>query len=157
VTDNGHVRVSSVSALSVDSFESTSISRTDNGIETTVSYEFNDGLIVDITKEDTQAPLILINDLRLSDGEVTFSGTDASNVLDVTFTEVVSLQSVLKNIEFIDNSQEAVIFEIDALTFNGITVTEFDSDIVTGVYVITVLDTSGNTTILTINTTVTPA
>ncbi len=157
VTDNGHVRVSSVSALSVDSFESTSVSRTDNGIETTVSYEFNDGLIVDITKEDTQAPLILINDLRLSDGEVTFSGTDASNVLDVTFTEVVSLQSVLKNIEFIDNSQEAVIFEIDALTFNGITVTEFDSDIVTGVYVITVLDTSGNTTILTINTTVTPA
>lgn len=155
VTEDGHIRVSSVTALTVDAFTAASVSRTDDGIVTTVSYENNEGLIVDVSKEDNQAPFIIIDDPRFGDVAVTFVGTGASNVIEVTFPEVVSLQSILENIEFIDNSPEAVIFGIDALTFNGVNVTEFDTDIQAGTYVITVSDTSGNVTTLTINTIVT--
>jgi hypothetical protein len=144
--------VSSVTALTVDAFTAASVSRTDDGIETTVSYQNNDGLIVDVSKEDTQAPFIVIDDPRFGEVAITFVGTGISNVIEVTFPEVVSLQSILENIEFSDNSKEAVIFEIDALTFNGTNVTEFDADIQAGTYVITVSDTSGNITTLTINT-----
>ena len=152
VTEDGHVRVSSVTALSVDTFTAASVSRTDDGIETTVSYDNNEGLIVDVTKEDNQAPFIIIDDSRFGDVAVTFVGTREANVIEITFEEVVSLQSILENIQFIDNAPEAVIFGIDALTFNGENVTEFDAYIEAGTYVITVSDTSGNITILTINT-----
>ncbi len=155
VTENGHVRVSSVTALTVDAFTAASVSRTDDGIETTVSYDNNEGLIVDVSKEDNQAPFIIIDDPRFGTVAVTFVGTGASNVIEVTFPEVVSLQSILENIEFSDNSKEAVIFGIEALTFNGENVTEFDADVEAGTYVITISDTSGNVTTLTINTVIT--
>jgi len=131
-----------------------SVSRTDDGIETTVRYENNDGLIVDVSKEDIRAPFIIVDDERFGSIAVTFVGIRESNVIDITFDNNVSLQSILENIEFTDNSKEAVIFGIDALTFNGVNVTEFDADIQVGTYVITVSDTSGNITMLTINTTI---
>lgn len=152
VTEDGHIRVSSVSALTVDAFTAVSVSINDDGIVTTISYDNNDGLIVDVSKEDNQAPFIIVDDPRFGDVAVTFVGTREANVIEVTFEEVVSLQSILENIQFIDNSPEAVIFGIDALTFNGENVTEFDADIEAGTYVITVSDTSGNVTKLTINT-----
>ena len=152
VTEDGHVRVSSVTAITVDAFTAASVSRTDDGIETTVRYENNDGLIVDVSKEDTRAPFIIVDDERFGSIAVTFVGIRESNVIDITFDNNVSLQSILENIEFTDNSKEAVIFGIDALTFNGVNVTEFDADIQVGTYVITVSDTSGNITTLTINT-----
>jgi len=155
VTEDGHVRVSSVTALSVEAFTAASVSRIDDGIETTVSYQNNDGLIVDVTKEDILAPYIIVDDPRFGDVAITFVGTREANVIEITFEEVVSLQSILENIQFIDNAPEAVIFGIDALTFNGENVTEFDADIEAGTYVITVSDTSGNITILTINTVIT--
>ena len=155
VTEDGHVRVSSVTALSVEAFTAASVSRIDDGIETTVSYQNNDGLIVDVTKEDILAPYIIVDDPRLGNVAITFVGTREANVIEITFEEVVSLQSILENIQFIDNAPEAVIFGIDALTFNGENVTEFDADIEAGTYVITVSDTSGNITILTINTVIT--
>lgn len=155
VTEDGHVRVSSVTALTVDAFTAASVSRIDDGFETTVSYQNNEGLIVDVTKEDILAPYIIVDDPRLGNVAITFVGTREANVISITFEEVVSLQSILENIQFIDNAPEAVIFGIDALTFNGVNVTEFDADIEAGTYVITVSDTSGNITILTINTVMT--
>ena len=155
VTEDGHVRVSSVTALSVEAFTAASVSRIDDGIETTVSYQNNDGLIVDVTKEDILAPYIIVYYPQFGNIGITFVGTREANVIEITFEEVVSLQSILENIQFIDNAPEAVIFGIDALTFNGENVTEFDVDIEAGTYVITVSDTSGNITILTINTVIT--
>jgi hypothetical protein len=155
VTEDGHVRVSSVTALSVEAFTAASVSRIDDGIETTVSYQNNDGLIVDVTKEDILAPYIIVYYPQFGNIGITFVGTREANVIEITFEEVVSLQSILENIQFIDNAPEAVIFGIDALTFNGENVTEFDADIEAGTYVITVSDTSGNITILTINTVIT--
>jgi hypothetical protein len=64
VTEDGHVRVSSVTALTVDAFTAASVSRIDDGIETTVRYENNDGLIVDVSKEDIRAPFIIVDDER---------------------------------------------------------------------------------------------
>ncbi len=155
VTEDGHVRVSSVTALTVDAFTAASVSRIDDGFETTVSYDNNDGLIVDVTKEDILAPFIVVYYPQFGNIGITFVGTREANVIEITFDEIVSLQSILENIQFIDNAPEAVIFGIDALTFNGENVTEFDADIEAGTYVITVSDTSGNITILTINTVVT--
>ena len=155
VTEDGHVRVSSVTALSVEAFTAASVSRIDDGIETTVSYQNNEGLIVDVTKEDILAPYIIVYYPQFGNIGITFVGTREANVIEITFEEVVSLQSILENIQFIDNAPEAVIFGIDALTFNGENVTEFDVDIEAGTYVITVSDTSGNITILTINTVIT--
>ena len=155
VTEDGHVRVSSVTALSVEAFTAASVSRIDDGIETTVSYQNNDGLIVDVTKEDILAPYIIVYYPQFGNIGITFVGTREANVIEITFEEVVSLQSILENIQFIDNAPEAVIFGIDALTFNGENVTEFDADIEAGTYVITVSDTSGNITTLTINTVIT--
>ena len=155
VTEDGHVRVSSVTALSVEAFIAASVSRIDDGIETTVSYQNNDGLIVDVTKEDILAPYIIVYYPQFGNIGITFVGTREANVIEITFEEVVSLQSILENIQFIDNAPEAVIFGIDALTFNGENVTEFDADIEAGTYVITVSDTSGNITTLTINTVIT--
>ena len=155
VTEAGHVRVSSVAALSVEAFTAASVSRIDDGFETTVSYQNNDGLIVDVTKEDILAPYIIVYYPQFGNIGITFVGTREANVIEITFDEIVSLQSILENIQFIDNAPEAVIFGIDALTFNGENVTEFDADIEAGTYVITVSDTSGNITILTINTVMT--
>ena len=154
VTEDGHIRVSSVTALTVDSFTGASVSRIDDGIETTVNYQNNDGLIVDVSKEDIRAPFIIVDDERFGSIAVTFVGTGESNVINITFDDSVTLQSILENIDFTDNSKEAVIFEIDALTFNGVNVTEFDAYIQAGTYVITISDTSGNITTLTINTSI---
>ena len=154
VTEDGHIRVSSVTALTVDSFTGASVSRIDDGIETTVNYQNNDGLIVDVSKEDIRAPFIIVDDERFGSIAVTFVGTGESNVINITFDDNVTLQSILENIDFTDNSKEAVIFEIDALTFNGVNVTEFDAYIQAGTYVITISDTSGNITTLTINTSI---
>lgn len=155
VTEDGHVRISTVSPMSVDAFEDTVLNNTVEGIETTLSYTFDSGLFLDVSKTDNLAPTVIINDVRFGDTELTFTGDDISNTVSVSFDNTTTLQNVLENIEFLDNSQEAVIFGVDALTFNGAVVTEFDANIQAGTYVITVSDTSGNVTILTINTTIT--